>query len=130
MNPEKSEYINRRIANAKKTLDEVEILIENKLWNTAVNRVYYACFYAVTALLHNYDLDTKTHSGTQNVFGLHFVKTGIISKELSKFYSTLFGMRQNADYEDEYEYEEKDVLELIQPANDLIAAIEEVLSKP
>ncbi len=129
MNPEKSEYVYRRIANAKRTLDEVNIHIENKLWNTAVNRLYYACFYAVTALLYNYDLDTKSHSGTQTVFGHHFVKTGIISKESGKFYTKIFGMRQNADYEDEIEYEKEDVLQLLQPATDLISAIEDVLAK-
>jgi len=80
-------------------------------------------------LLHNYDLDTKTHSGALHLFELHFVKTGIIKKELSKFYARLFEMRQNADYEDEIEYEKEDVLKLLQPATDLIAEIELVLSK-
>jgi uncharacterized protein (UPF0332 family) len=76
MNAERSEYVSRRIANAKKTLEEVDILIENKLWNMSVNRLYYACFYAVTALLYNYDMDTKTHSGAQTLFGQHFDKNG------------------------------------------------------
>lgn len=44
MNNSKSEFVSIRINNARKTLSEVDILIENKLWNTAVNRIYYACF--------------------------------------------------------------------------------------
>jgi uncharacterized protein (UPF0332 family) len=51
------------------------------------------------------------------MFGLHFI-----------FYSTLFRMRQKADYEDLIDYEEEDVLRLIQPATDLISAIEKMLS--
>ena len=129
MKPEKSEIVKIRINNAKNTLNEVNILVENKLWNTAVNRLYYACFYAVTALPYNYELDTKTHSGVQNMFGLHFVKTGIINKESGKFYTTILSMRQDADYEDMVSYEQDDVMNLIQPAADLIAAIEIFLLK-
>ena len=83
------------------------VLIENLLWNTAVNRLYYACFYAVTALLHNSNLDTKTHSGVKRMFSLHFIKNGLISEDIGAFYTDLFNMRQNADYEDEIEYEKK-----------------------
>ena len=129
MNSEKAELVNIRIANAKKTLKEVSILIENELWNTAVNRLYYACFYAVTALLHNFELDAKTHSGVQNVFGLNFIKTGIISIESGKFFTTIFEMRQDADYEDLVEYEKEDVMNLLEPTNLLIAQIENVLSQ-
>jgi len=129
MNPEKAELVSRRIAKAKQTLDEVDILIENKLWNTAINRLYYASFYAVIALLHNYELDAKTHSGVKRMFGLHFIKPGIISERHGEFYADLFEMRQDADYEDEVEYEKEDVLKLIRPAHELVASIEEVLLK-
>jgi uncharacterized protein (UPF0332 family) len=89
MKPEKAGLVAIKLANARKTLAEVEILIENKLWNTAVNRLYYACFYAVTALLHNSNMDTKTHSGVKRMFGLHFVKTGKVKDVSGEFYSTL-----------------------------------------
>jgi uncharacterized protein (UPF0332 family) len=57
------------------------------------------------------------------------IRTGIISKEAGKFYTKIFGMRQNADYEDEIEYEKEDVLQLLEPANDLISALEVFLLK-
>jgi uncharacterized protein (UPF0332 family) len=129
MNREKATHVKKRFANAKKTLGEVQILIENEIWNTSVNRLYYACFYAVTALLLSSDLETKTHSGAQRLFELHFVRTGIIDKELSRFYTRLFDMKQSADYEDEVEYDREDVQKLIQPATRLIAEIELVLTK-
>ncbi len=94
----------------------------------AVNRLYYACFYAITALLHKNSLDTKTHNGVIRLFGLHFIRTGIIKSGFGELYSTLFEMRQDADYEVEVDYEEQDVLELLLPAAELIAAIEKVLS--
>ena len=91
--------------------------------------LYYACFYAVTALLHNSEFDSKTHSGVKRMFELHFIKPGSIDEDIGKFYSNLFRMRQKSDYEDEVEYEKEDVLELIQPAKDLITSIEEFLLK-
>lgn len=36
--------INHRIENAHNTLKEVSVLTNNELWNTAVNRLYYACY--------------------------------------------------------------------------------------
>ena len=63
------------------------------------------------------------------MFGLHFVKTGIINERFHKFYTDLFSMRQSGDYEDFCDYEEEDVLELVAPAKELITAIEKILYK-
>ncbi len=43
--------VSHRFKRANNTLLEVELLIENNMFNTAVNRLYYASFYAITALL-------------------------------------------------------------------------------
>ncbi|MBA7554875.1 hypothetical protein ES705_47511 [subsurface metagenome] len=45
------DYVNYRLQKAKDTILEVKTLIDNQYWNTAINRLYYACFYAVGALL-------------------------------------------------------------------------------
>ena len=126
---EKQELVKYRFEKARETLIEVEIQIENKLWNVAVNRLYYACFYAVSALLADKDIYSKTHSGTRQMFGLHFVKTGIIDGALSEFYTTIFDMRHRGDYDDFVDYERYDVEGLIEPARELISAIEQALFK-
>jgi enterochelin esterase family protein len=43
-------------------------MIENNKWNTAVNRLYYACFYAVIALLLKNDIETQSHNGARTKF--------------------------------------------------------------
>lgn len=48
---EKQEIVKYRIIKARETFNEVKLHIENKLWTTAINRLYYACYYAVIALL-------------------------------------------------------------------------------
>jgi uncharacterized protein (UPF0332 family) len=36
------DYIKYRIERARETIEEVQTHIENKFWNTAINRMYYA----------------------------------------------------------------------------------------
>ena len=103
--------------------------MENKLWNTAVNRLYYACYYAVIALLIDKDINAQTHSGVRQMFGLHFIKSGLIDKDSGKFYTDIFDMRQTGDYDDYIDFRKEDVLDLIEPANELISKIEMLLSK-
>ncbi len=54
------DYYSYRLQRAKKMIDEVEVHIENKFWNTAINRMYYACFYAVSALLVKHGVETSS----------------------------------------------------------------------
>jgi len=126
---QREDIINFRIKKARETFNEVKVLVENKFWNTAVNRIYYACFYAVTALLVKNGINTHTHAGTRQMFGLHFVKTGIITKESGMFYSAIFSSRQASDYEDLIEPEKEKVLQFFGPADLLITEIEKLLAK-
>jgi len=61
---ERKELVAYRISKAKETLNEIPLHIQNELWNTAVNRLYYTCFYAVSALLLNKAILSKTQAGT------------------------------------------------------------------
>jgi uncharacterized protein (UPF0332 family) len=126
---EREELISFRISKAKDTLKEVDLHIENELWNTAVNRLYYACYYAVSALLLAKNINTKSHKGARQMFGLHYGKTGIIDKALAKFFTDLYDMRQTGDYDDFIEYSKEDILDLLKPANDFISQAEEILTK-
>ena len=79
------------------------------------------------ALLIDREIQAHTHSGVRQMFGLHFIKTGIIENELGKFYTDIFDMRQTGDYDDYIDFKKTDVLDLIKPANRLISKIEEIL---
>ncbi len=124
---ERQELVEYRINKAKETLSEVNIHIKNQFWNTAVNRLYYACYYAVIALLVKNKIKALTHTGARQMFGLHFVKTGIIDKEMGKFYSDIFDKRQTGDYDDFVTFTEEEVKSLLPPAKKLIGKIEKLL---
>lgn len=124
---DRQNLIHYRITRARETLDEIPLHVKNKLWNTAVNRLYYACYYAVTALLISQEIKTTTHAGVRQMFGLHFVKTDIIARDLGRFYSDIFDMRQTGDYEDYIDFTEEDVLDLLPSASALVSDIERLL---
>ncbi len=109
---EKDALIAYRIENARLTLDEVPIHISNKFYKTAMNRMYYGCYYVVTALLLKNNIEAYTHAGVRQMLGLHFVKSEKLSIKMSKFYSDLFANRQEGDYADFVYYDLETVTEL------------------
>ena len=126
---ERTELVKYRMNRAKETFSDVEFQVENRKWSTAVNRLYYACYYAVTALLLWNELNTKTHNGVRQMFALHFIKTNIIDRKHADIYTDIFDMRQTGDYGDFIIIDENKIIALLQPARELIGIIEKNLPK-
>jgi len=126
---DKAELVKYRLTRARDTFKEVDILVKNELWNTAVNRLYYSCFYAVIALLADQDIDVQSHSGARQMFGLHFIKTSKIDPESGRFLARLFDLRQTGDYDDFIDFDREKVMELLEPTDKLISAIEDLLQE-
>jgi len=90
--------------------------------------MYYACFYAVGALLVKNGITTSSHSGSRQKFGQLFVQTGFVSKDLAKHYAELFEKRHKGDYTDFFDFDEETVLRLIEPTKEFINRIDELLN--
>lgn len=127
-NEERREYAKYRIESAHKTFEAAKVLSENGFWNSAVNRLYYAVFYAVNALLVLNEIQTKSHSATKSQFSLHFVKTGRFDKKHGRLLSELFDWRQKGDYENMFDYNSDLVEPLFEPAVEMIELIEEEIN--
>lgn len=118
-----------RLERADETLKEVEILANESHYNAAANRLYYACYYAATALLVANGHNTQTHAGTKTLLGLHFVSKGLLSNEYGKTFSRLFEIRHSGDYDD-FVYCDKAMIDEYTPkAKDFIRAIKTLLGK-
>ena len=122
------DYINYRIQRALETIAEVEKHIENGFWNTAINRMYFACFYAVGALLMKHHIEVSSHTGARHKFGENFVKTGMVSREIGKHYTDLFEKRQKGDYNDFFDYDEQTASLLLPKSIQLIETIQKLLN--
>jgi uncharacterized protein (UPF0332 family) len=122
-----SDIIRYRRKRAKEALLEAEIMLENNKLSAAVNRIYYAVFYEVLALILTKGLSSSKHSGVRSLFNKEFIKTGIIYEEYGDFYNRMFGFRQRADYEDFVEFEHEKVKSWFESTKDFIIAIEQVI---
>jgi len=127
MTKKQIEYIKYRFKRAEESFEDALILIEKKRWNTAVNRLYYSCFYAVISLLLKNGFVTRTHDGARTKFGNEFIKTGFLDKKYGKLFSKLFDFRQKGDYGDLFDFDDKTVLPLVDQVKEFIAAIKEMV---
>ena len=127
MNDKLKEYISYRIQRAYNTLNDAKILADNESWNSAINRAYYACFYAVSALLYSNSIEAKTHKGIRIKFMNEFIKTGIFDKNIGKLYSDLFDLRQEGDYSDFVAFKKDLTLSLIEKSEELVSLIDAYL---
>jgi len=125
---ERLEYVKYRIESARKTFQAAKVLSDNGFWNSAVNRLYYAVFYAVNALLVLNEIQTKSHSSTKSQFALHFVKSGRFDKKYGRFLSELFDWRQKGDYENIFDYNSDLVEQLFEPTLEMIELIEKEIN--
>ena len=55
-------------------LHEADLLIEQQHFSRALNRVYYAAFYAAPVMVATRSLDSSRHSGVIALFQEHFVR--------------------------------------------------------
>ena len=89
-----------RIERARVALREADLLIEQRLFVGAMNRVYYAALYAAKALLATRELDSSRHSGVIALFQEHFVRTGVVPADTARALARAFEKRQTSDYGD------------------------------
>ena len=127
-NEQRVDIVRYRLENALNTLAEVKSHRENGFYNTAVNRMYYACYYAASALLIAHQIETKSHEGVRQQLGLNFVLTGKISQEQGRFYSRLFSKRTTGDYDDFITHSEATVDELYPKAQLFVSTVENLLN--
>ena len=127
MTVEKDELIKYRIERAFDTLEEANLMIINGFLNAAVNRTYYACYYAVSGLLLKSGINASTHKGVRQMFGLHFVQNGLISKELARYFSDLFDRRQSGDYDDFILFDKETAENLVITGREFIKVIEKLI---
>ncbi len=125
----KEDYIKYRVTKSQEAYKDAQLLMSNGRWNSSVNRLYYSCFYLVSALLYKHAIKADTHNGVKTQFFLHFVKSEIISKEFGKLYSTLLDWRQESDYVDFIEFDEETVNPIINEVADFNTTLIQLISK-
>ena len=124
MTEEERAVIEYRLARAREALEEAEVLFDAGHVNAYVSRMYYACFYAVSALLLTKDVSTSKHSQVRALLHREFVKPGTISPEMGGHFDRLFDSRQKGDYIDFVQFRVEDVTGWLEQTRSFVVHIE------
>jgi len=129
MTESNGELVSYRLQRARETLADARILADAGRWNPCVNRLYYACFYAVSALLIQEGLSSTKHTGLRSLFNRHFVKTNKVPKDKARIFNDLFERRQEGDYVDFVSFEESQVLLWLPEAEAFVKNLADLIEK-
>jgi len=86
--------VRHRIEQAQQALEDARFLFEgNRTTQSVINRLYYAMFYAVLALLQTVGKSPSKHRGVMSFFDTEFVMKDIFPKSMSKNLHDAFDLR-------------------------------------
>ena len=120
--------IKYRMERAHETIDEAKTLFDAGYFNMYVSRLFYACFYAMSALLLTKNLSSSKHSYLRSLMHREFVKPGLIPMHLGKHFDRLFDNRQKGDYEDFVKFKSEDVEGWMKGTQEFIAHVESLIA--
>ena len=116
------------IEKSHKLIEQFTILENAELWDTLANRVYYAVFHAVTALLIMNGLHAGSHQGVSVLFNKHFVKENLVDEKYGRLLARLENMREKSDYTCLFETTKEEVMPMIPQAKEMISIIENLIN--
>ena len=119
--------ISYRLERASESLRAARIMLENGMLTFSMNRVYYAMFYSVQALLVSRKVSFSKHGQVKAYFNREMIKTGIFPKEMGRLYNKAFEYRQKFDYIDFSSPDREIVAEYLEKAIDFMSNIQEYL---
>lgn len=112
---------------AKEHVKSADILFASGQYRDSISRSYYTFFDLVAALLAVKGLIPKSHGGALQLFGLHYIKTGIITVDAGKTMRRLMELRQKADYEWQTDFSMDEAKEALGEAKEFIKLIEKII---
>jgi uncharacterized protein (UPF0332 family) len=125
---DKNQLIRYRLEQAKRTIDDVTLLIEHQRYTAAVNRIYYGMFYSLLALGLKYDFETSKHLQLLGWFNKEFIKSKKIDLEYGQIIRTAFENRSLGDYDIFTEFNDEQITLLFQDMIRFIGKIEDFIS--
>lgn len=128
MKEEIQSLIRCRLEQAEDSIKEARLLQkEGMSLRSVMNRLYYAMFYSLLALLQQKGIGTSKHIGAISLFDREFIKNGVFDKELSRRLHRAFELRQKGDYLEQAEISEQDIAEMFPKAVDFVNTVKNYL---
>ncbi len=114
---------------AHEALSAARLLLDRGHVYDAINRMYYAGFYAVVALLLVDGLYSSKHAGVRALFNMHWIRTEKLPVEMGKLFQLLFDSRHDVDYGDFPSVTIEDARSMEKEATRFVSRIEEELAQ-
>lgn len=128
-NAQKEMLVKYWFEKAHESLESARNEYENGRLSFAVNRIYYACFYALTAVLRDRGSMFKRHKGLRSALHRDLVKNGIVKERWGKFFDDLFESRQRGDYTPMVTFERDQVEEFLQESEHFLTEMKKIVLK-
>ena len=118
-----------RLNRAKETLQTAKMIFKDgKDFSSANNRAYYAIFYAIRAVLAIKEVDFKRHKDVLAYFNKEYINKEIFPKMIGRKISQAQRIREDSDYDDEYEPSLEKTEQQIETAQELIELVEDYIN--
>lgn len=129
MDKKELDFLSQRILKSKNKLNAAKHSLENKDFEDAISRAYYAVFHSANALLQYVGVEVKSHQALKQMFGLHLVQSGLVEKEMGRCLNDLKDERENGDYDVITYFDKNDAEKAIEKAKIFIEKTVEFFKK-
>ncbi len=126
---ERTELIRYRLDEARDSIEDVQLLIDNDRWRAAVNRIYYGMFYSLLALGLAYKFETSKHQQLIGWFNKNFIHEGLIDSKFGKIINKASNRRTQGDYDSFVVFNKEVILEMFGEMNEFIDEIEKFINR-
>ena len=110
-----------------KMLSDANDMVEQKRWDIAANRYYYACYHMLQGLFISRGMSAKSHDGSLTHLGQDFILSGQVDKKFGRFFARMVQLRHKADYNSIADVTENEVLEMDPLSIEFVKQIEAII---
>lgn len=118
-----------RMEQARESLRASKIMLENDMIKDAINRSYYAVFYALKAVLAIEEIDFKRHKDVVAYFNKTYVAKGEFSRDLGRMIAKLQQLREKSDYDDFFIASKEKAEQQVLSAENVIIEVDNYLER-
>lgn len=129
MDDRQIDLANYRMQEAKNTLQVAKNCLYDSFYKDAINRSYYASFYAIKAVLALGNVDFKRHKDVVAYFNKEYVATDVFSREIGRRLATLKQLREKSDYDDFYIASKEKATEQVETASLILEEVDKYLKQ-
>ena len=119
--------IQHKLDKADSTIDDIRFLLDNDKLDIAINRIYYAVFYALSALALKHQFSTAKHQQLIGWFNREFIKENVVDRRFGEILHRAFDKRSKGDYDDFVEFSKEEVEQMLHDTVLFVEKIKELI---